>query len=305
MNIQFISKYLADLHQRCSQYHNILSLILILASIYLIVLSATSQAQEIDNSSDKGALFFYDDYASILKQYVDDEALVAYKSLQANRQRLDNFVALLEGVQDSTYNKWTSTEKIAFWINAYNALTLVAIIDHYPIKASGLSSFRFPENSIRQIPGVWKKLQFTVKGKRVTLDEIEHKILRAQFKEARIHMALVCASIGCPPLRNEPYTGAQLEKQLDDQSRLFLSLSRNFKIDRARKKVYLSSIFNWFKSDFEVQNSPGKSISGQGKALSAVLNFIAKYLSANQRNYLLQASYSIDYLEYDWSLNGQ
>jgi hypothetical protein len=118
-------------------------------------------------------------------------------------------------------------------------------------------------------------------------------------------MALVCAAIGCPPLRNEPYTGDKLQEQLDDQIRRFLANSAKFKVERADERIYLSPIFKWFASDFIKKYGPKKNFSGQSQEESAVLNFIASYLGKTQKDYVLTGKYKIKYLKYDWSLNEQ
>src|SRR3990172_4988462 len=119
-------------------------------------------------------LFSYENYAHVLRTYIDDRGMVDYKNLQQGRDK----------------------KRIAFWINSYNALTLEAILNHYPIRPSVLKSLVYPQNSIRQIPGVWDELQFSVVGRAVTLNQIEHEFLRKEFNEPRIHFALVCASKG-------------------------------------------------------------------------------------------------------------
>ena len=205
------------------------------------------------------------DYAEVLAKYVDTDGMVNYAALSKNRKPLDDYIRSLETVSSTD---WTQEDGIAFWINAYNARTLQVIVDHYPTK------------SIRKIPGAWKKLTFPIQGKERTLDEIEHKILRKQYKEPRIHMALVCAARSCPKLRNEPYEGKLLDEQLADQSRDFLSHPDRFQIKG--KTVRISPIFKWFKGDFEsvpdfIQQYSGKNISGL----------------------------KIKYQPYDWSLNEQ
>jgi len=246
-----------------------------------------------------------DDYAEMLRSYVDDKGMVDYYALKANRGGLDAFTDFIAGPCPARGSKWDQKHAIAFWINAYNALTLKAIIDHYPIKASFFKSKIYPKNSIRQIPGIWDKLEFTVMGSQVTLDKIEHSMLRADFDEPRIHMALVCAAMGCPPLRNEPFTGAKLDTQLDDQTRRFLSNPGNFRIDLENGIVYLSSIFKWFGKDFIKTYGTDKKFDGHADAQRAVLNFISKYLDEDQKLYLSTADYKIKYLGYDWSLNEQ
>ncbi|MBI1747529.1 MAG: DUF547 domain-containing protein [Acidobacteria bacterium] len=244
-----------------------------------------------------------DDYARVLKTYVNDQGLVNYKEMKAHSQTLDAFVHALGKLDSKAYDAWTGPEKIAFWINAYNALTLEAIIRHYPIHASVIRSVVFPKNSIRQIPGVWDKRDWLVMGRHVSLDDIEHETLRKQFHEPRIHMALVCASIGCPPLRNELYTGAQLDDQLDDQARRLLTNPQKFRIDRDLGRVYISPLFKWFGEDFVKTYGTGEKFFGHGQTERAVLNFVSRYLEARDRDYLAAGKYRVEYLDYDWSLN--
>jgi hypothetical protein len=108
----------------------------------------------------------YEDYGAVLTTYVNQPGLVNYRGLKANPQRLNSFLSTLADLPQETYQKWDDEEKIAWWINAYNALTLKAIIDHYPIRASFFKGFVYPRNSIRQIPGVWDTLRFPVMGKK-------------------------------------------------------------------------------------------------------------------------------------------
>ena len=242
-------------------------------------------------------------YDQVLQEFVNQQGLVDYKRLKAHNQSLDNFLEKLKELRPKQYEKWDENSKIAFWVNSYNALTLKSIIENYPIRTTLFRSFRFPNNSIRQIPGIWDQLKFEVMGQEVTLDEIEHQIIRSTFDEPRIHMALVCAALGCPPLRNEPYTGKELASQLNDQARRFLRNTDKFLIDRSKGHVYLSKIFDWYGKDFvgHYKRTPG--IPGHGQTNSAVLNFIRGYLNSSDQEYLEQGEYKIKYLDYDWSLN--
>ncbi|NIA21298.1 MAG: DUF547 domain-containing protein [Anaerolineaceae bacterium] len=251
------------------------------------------------------AAFSYGDYAAVLKACVDDNGLVNYGKLKADHKHLNSFAVALARLDRGLYDKWSDPGKIAFWINAYNALTLLAIVEHYPIKSSVPASLVYPRNSIRQIPGVWDKLQFVVMDRRMTLNDIEHATLRKQFNEPRIHVALVCAAMGCPKLRNEPYSGRRLGDQLDDQSRSFLASPSQFRIDRRRGRVGLSSIFKWFGDDFVECYGTAENFSGHSKSRRATLAFASRYLSASDAEYLASQRYDIDYLDYDWSLNEQ
>lgn len=247
----------------------------------------------------------YDDYATVLKNYVDDMGMVNYKQLKANRAKLDAFVDGMAKLDAKAYEKWDEKAKVAFWLNAYNAFTLKAIIDNYPIKPSFFRSRVYPKNSIRQIPGVWDEIAFSVMGVDYTLEHIEHKILRKKFNEPRIHMAMVCAAMGCPPLLNEPYTGQKLDGQLDDRAHRFLANEAKLKIDRDENRLYLSPILRWFADDFVNKYEPEKNIARHNKKTSAVLNFIATYLEKTDRDYILEGKFKIKYMTYNWSLNEQ
>lgn len=254
-------------------------------------------------SADERQLFSYENYAALLQEYVNAEGRVNYKGLKADRIALDDFAASLATLPRSVYEGFSDKEKIAFWINAYNALTLHVVTDRYPIKAGWVGALRYPQNSIRQIDGVWDTLTFKVMDEALTLDRIEHNILRKQFSEPRIHLALVCASIGCPYLRQEPYDGEKLDHQLDDQARRFLSTERYFRIDRDRAVVYCSSIFKWYGEDFVERYGSSNGFPGLNDTDRAVLNFIASYLDSDDTAYLRNNRFSLRYLEYDWSLN--
>jgi hypothetical protein len=247
--------------------------------------------------------FSYTEYGKLLKAYVDDRGMVDYRGMKANHTALDDFIASASRLDRETFDRWNDEEKIAFWINVYNALTLKAIIDHYPIRPSFLKSFVYPKNSIRQIPGVWEKLKFPVMNGDITLDDIEHGMLRAKFHEPRIHMALVCAAMGCPPLRNEPFTAAKLDAQLDDQSSRFLRDPKKFLIDRTTRVVRLSPIFEWFGDDFREKYGGKDHIPGVSARERAALNFVSQYLDSHDRAYLMKGGFSVTYAQYDWSLN--
>ena len=222
------------------------------ASVAAVLLSA--------GTANAGSGFAYKHYSAVLSRYVNDRGLVDYSDLKTHPDELEAYAGELSSLDPAVYAGWNDPQKIAFWINAYNGLTLKLIVDHYPINSSLLRSVVYPKNSIMQIPGRWTKITFEVMGEPMTLDEIEHQVLRAKFDEPRIHMALVCAALSCPRLRNEPFVAERLDGQLDDQTREFLADKNKFRIDREKGAVYLSSIFDWFKGDF-VARYGGKAVS--------------------------------------------
>lgn len=247
----------------------------------------------------------YDDFARVLSTHVDERGLVDYRALKADRAPLDAFITRMAELDRATYDAWPEDARIAFWLNAYNGLTLQTIIDHYPIEAGLLGGLRFPDNSIRQIDDVWSGENHTVMGRRISLDHIEHEILRKDFDEPRIHMALVCAAMGCPELRGEPYVGARLDAQLDDQTDTFVRDPRKFRIDRDDDRVYVSSIFDWFGEDFIGRYLPEHGFEGHSAQQRAFLNFHAQYLDDADARYLRHGDYKVRHLNYDWSLNEQ
>ena len=175
------------------------------------------------------------DFNGVLERVVDDRGMVDYEALQREPAQLDRYLQALADLSPERFASWSEAEQIALLINAYNAFTLRSIIDHDPIRPS-----------IRAIPGVWKLRRHPLMGQRLTLDEIEHQILRREYNEPRIHAALVCAAISCPPLRREASAGPELERQREDQTIRWLACSEGLRIDRAARVVAISAIFQWF-----------------------------------------------------------
>jgi hypothetical protein len=172
--------------------------------------------------------------------------------------------------------------KLTFWINVYNIFAAKMITDHYPIESiKDAGSF---------FKSVWKQRAGKVGGKERTLNDIEHGILR-EMNEPRIHVAIVCASVSCPDLRLEAYTVEKLNEQLDDQMEKFLqSRQKGMKLDGKKNRVYLSSIFKWFKQDFE----------GKG----GIIKYISQYVTAEEKKVMNHSKLEIIYMDYNWNING-
>ncbi|MDA2921263.1 DUF547 domain-containing protein [Desulfobacterota bacterium AH_259_B03_O07] len=244
-------------------------------------------------------------YDSLLKEHVQD-AKVNYRGIINSSEKFNEYIMQLGSISQEAYQNWTDEEKLAFWINAYNAFTIKAIIDNYPIKRNySLVGLFLPSNSIRQISGVWTDLQFRAVGRNVTLGEIEHEILRKEFNEPRIHFAINCASMGCPDLRNEAYRPDIIYDQLESQSIDYVNnQEKGVRIDTENSKVQFSQIFNWFGDDFVESYGNTKLFEERSFKEKAILNFVLKYLkSEGERDYLKRNGFSISYLDYDWSLN--
>lgn len=232
-------------------------------------------------------------FNAVLERVVDGQGQVDYDALQRDPAQLDRYIKALAELAPERFASWSEAEQIALLINAYNAFTLRSIIDNDPIRPS-----------IKAIPGVWKFRRHPLMGRNLTLDGIEHEILRKQYNEPRIHAALVCAAVSCPPLRQEAFTGAALERQLEDQTTRWLASPVGLAIDRAAGTVRISAIFDWFGEDWQRADPQAATVPGHGKQ-SAVLRFIARYRPAEERALILGGNYRFAYLPYNWDLNRQ
>lgn len=262
----------------------------------VLVLLALSVAGGASQSFDHD----YRDYAALLGRHVKSGA-VDYTALKAGRGALDAAVSALDATGARELATWTRGQQMAFWINAYNLLTLRAIVDHYPIRAGWLT--RQPRNSIRQIDGVWTTLRWQAAGRSVSLDDIEHRTLRPDFKDARIHFAVNCASVSCPPLAAEPYRAATLDAQLDASARRYLTSSEGVRIEGGALRV--SSLFDWYGDDFIAEYSslaPAAAASSNAKE-RAILGTLIKYASPDTATRIRAGGLRIAFLDYDWSLN--
>ncbi len=215
-------------------------------------------------------------YAALLASHVRN-GRVDYQGFKRDEPRLDAYLKTLAGADP---DRLAPAEQMAFYINAYNAWTIKLILGKYP----DLESIK-DLGSLFQSP--WKKKFVRINGEKVTLDHIEHEILRPKFKDPRVHFAVNCASISCPPLRNEPYTGEKLEEQLDSATADFINDKKSNYVEG--DTLHVSRIFKWFGEDFH----------------GDVKGFIAEYARPELAEKLKAAGQDlkVDYLRYDWSLN--
>ncbi len=223
----------------------------------------------------------------LLERYVDENGNVAYAQWQKSAQdtqALDAYLAALSAADPG--GRASREARLAFWINAYNAVTVRGILREYPT-----SSIR---NHTAKIFGynIWKDLLLTVGGQAYSLDQMEHEVLR-KLGEPRIHFAIVCASRCCPRLLDEAYTAEQLNEQLTTNTKAFFANPGNFQFAPGQRQMHLSSILKWFGEDF-------------GNDQAAQLRTIAPYLPTQQAyDAALANAVSVSYLDYDWGLNDQ
>ncbi len=236
-------------------------------------------------------------YGTLLQAHLR-QGRVDYRSLKANRAALDALVRAFGDVSDRDVQAWTRPQQVAFWINAYNVFTLQAIVDHYPIAGSRLSLQ--PRNSIRQIKGVWTTLTWKAGGREVTLDDIEHRILRPVFREPLVHFAINCASVSCPPLAAEPYRAADLQAQLEAAARRFLASPEGLRWRDATLSV--SSLFKWYGEDFVEPFAALGPTSGT-PVERAILGIVSRFGPEEARSAVARGRVRIRFLPYDWSLN--
>ena len=204
---------------------------------------------------------------TLLQKYVSETGKVNYKGLKTDKEALYAYCQLLSAnpVQDN----WTSHEKMAYWINAYNAFTLRLIVDNYPTK------------SILQLDGgkTWDVKRIPIGDRKYSLNQIENEILRPQFKDARIHFAINCAAKSCPPLWNHAYTAEALYNALEARTKAFITNSQYNDITPTRAQV--SKIFEWYAADFG--------------DLKSYLNIFLKTP--------LKKNAPVTFMEYNWGLN--
>ena len=216
-------------------------------------------------------------WSALLKKHVNSKGNVNYKGFIKDSAALNHYLKLLsDSPPDSSVTK---NEKFAYWINAYNAFTIKLITENYPLKSIKDLGSTATKNS------PWDKKFFTIGGKEMTLNNIEHDILRKQFNDPRLHFAINCASYSCPKLLNSAFEGNTLNKQLSARAVDFLNDTTKNIITPSSAK--LSSILLWYGNDF-IKTGVSK------------IEYINKYSNIKM---LLTAK--IDYLKYDWNLNDQ
>ncbi len=251
---------------------------------------------------------FQEKCADILNNFVDDKGMVKYRELKLRRHKLNSLLREFAKLKPAEYKKWTKEDKIAFWLNTYNIKMLEIITDNYPIKGSKWLLILWGPNNIRHIDrdidGI-KEQKLIVMDEEFTLADIERRLFYKQFNEPRVFLALSQASLSSPKLRNEPYTGPKLYEQLDEQAKSFLSSSRGLVIDREKKRVYISAIFDpsWYGQYFIGKYGTDKKFKEQSPSVRAVLNFITNYIPERDISFLQTEYYSVKYINYNWNIN--
>ncbi len=214
---------------------------------------------------------------------------VDYRGITNDKALMGTYLNQLSSVRLNEYDSWSRDKKLAFLINAYNAFTIDLVVRNYKVK------------SIRDIgsmfKSVWSIRYIPILGRKRSLDEIEHELIRQKgvFDEPRIHVALVCASIGCPPLKNEAYTYENLNDQLEKALILFLSDKTRNRYDAAKKTYRVSPIFKWYEGDFKDKYG----------TLEKMFIGYARFLSRDPKEIpqMMKGGAAIEFGDYNWNLN--
>jgi len=225
-----------------------------------------------------GPVFDHSPLDGLLSRHVDAEGWIDYEGLLAETSVLDGYLDSIAGVPFELLGR---SEKLALLINAYNAFTLKLILEHYPI------------GGIRNIPSArrWEAVRWNVGGVEWSLNQIEHEQIRPKFSEPRIHFALVCAAVGCPPMRSGAYSASHLEAQLHEQAEYVHRHRTWFELDAGAARARLTRLYLWYGDDFAQSDD-------------SVLEFVARYSPGLRELLDAGATPEIEWIDYDWKLNG-
>jgi len=217
-------------------------------------------------------------YGELLQKYVKN-GVVGYQGFKKEEAKLDQYLNILEKTDTKALSR---SEQFAFYVNAYNAWTIKLILSAYP----GIKSIKDLGSLIKS---PWKRKIAPIDGDLLTLDNIEHDILRPRFKDPRIHFTVNCAAKSCPLLRSDPYQGDVLDQQLTEMTEAFINDPGHNRLKG--NTLYVSSIFKWYSEDFN----------------DGIVAFFTKYARGELREKLQKQAKEIkvEYLDYDWSLNGK
>lgn len=229
--------------------------------------SSSNGTTNIQPSSKAIDIHQHEVFDKLLKSYVSSSGKVNYRGIKTNEKALNEYLSILSS--NIPVESWSRNEKMAYWINAYNAFTIKKVIDNYPLK------------SIKDLNGgkVWDQKFITLGNKSYSLNEIENQILRTTYKDPRIHFAVNCAAKSCPPLTNKVFTASNLNQMLDRNTKDFINDISQNKI--SENKIIISNIFDWYKSDF-----------------NDIIDYLNKYSTTK-----INKNAKITFNVYDWNLN--
>lgn len=234
----------------------------------------------------------------ILDLYVRD-GLVYYSALRTERVVVRRFLAAIEG-EPAGFDGWNPAARKAFWLNAYNAIVLDTVLEHYPIRGT---STEYPADSILQIPGAFNAREHRVAGRMLTLDAIETTILAA-FGDPRVFLALGRGAVDSGRLRSEIYSAPRVDAQIDEMVQEFVTTPRHVELDQFGRRLVVSAIFGWRQDEFVAAYADvGWTDSGRTPLERAVLNVVAPRLFPSEQAFLAENDFALLYHDFDWRLN--
>jgi hypothetical protein len=261
-----------------------------LVVVFVCVLGAALAAQ--DSAADRRKSF--DQLLDLNVRNGD----VYYRALKADRSKLDGFVNMNAA---ASIDSLPREERIAFWLNAYDALVLKTVIDHYPIQGR---SADYPAKSIRQVSGAFERLPHRVAGRTLTLDQIEQTVL-SEFHDPRLYFAIGRGAAGSGRLRSEAFVPARIEEQLADVAAECVTRAQCIRIDRETGKVNVSSIFSWREKDFVAAyaDKAPEAFANRSPIERAVVAFVFAKLLPAEKEFLQKNTFQVVYTPFDWTLN--
>ena len=231
-------------------------------------------------SGDATAVFNHSAFDELLQTHVDDDGWIDYEGFAQDSEQLGRYIT---SIAEANFDDLSRDGKLTFLINAYNAFTIQLILDHWD--GGKLESIKDIPSSER-----WLAERWNIAGNIYSLEQIEHEEIRPKFIEPRIHFALVCAAVGCPPLRNEAFTATDLEQQLEEQTQYVHSHDTWLRYDSDSNTAHLTALYDWYGNDFV-------------QVAGSVLEYVAQYSEPLQDALRQDQSPSTEFLDYDWSLN--
>jgi hypothetical protein len=267
----------------------------------ILILSIVLAGSPLNVGGAQASDFSHALWERVLDRFATSDGRVDYAALRAERSGLDRYLEQLAAESpDSAPERFPTTEdRLAYWINAYNATVVELVLAHYPIQSvrdvrAPLLAFFLPTES-----GFFLFQRFELGGSRTSLYSLENRLIRRRFAEPRVHFALNCASLGCPRLPRDAFRGERLDEQLERETRRFLGEERNLRIDHVRREVSLSSIFDWYRDDFIAWLS-----ARHPEAPQTLVEYVRWNAPPEQRAELTRArDYDVVFVPYDWRLN--
>lgn len=250
--------------------------------------------------------FSHDELDVVLKQFVDGEGRVDYAALKADPLHLERYYYLLSRYSPDSHPLYfpTAADRLAYWVNAYNAAVLAAVIRHYPIASvtdvAPPVPFRFV---LPRLAGFFVFQWMELGGRGWSLYGLENRVIRKRIDDPRVHFVLSCASMGCPRLHRHPLVAAHLDEDLERASREFLGAERNVRIDAEARTIYLSEIFDWYEKDF-LRSVKREDATQKEPTEPTLLRYLVRHASADTAAALERAAgYEVRFMPYDWRLN--